>query len=458
MIENKRKLPLFLDQKDIENLTKNIKKSEHRLGLFLMAYGGLRVSELCSLKVSDINLSREFFTVTGKGNKERIIPISAPLRKELESFFIKRGSDLNVNSSLVGRTRSTWHYVVKKYSKQNLKRSDIHCHTLRHSFATLLYEKDVPIERISQLLGHTQLNTTMIYSHISLKKKKEAVSVLDNSNFFSKLFKRKRLKVSLLPVNSSLLVGRQKELNLINSNIEKKISMFIFGPRGCGKSAIFNFISNSVIIHEFKKKQTFINLLLSVNQDNSELQKELKKLSLDSLIDCLSNFSKVIIFDDISELSKTDRKTISKLSQVTTVIAAGSRSSDKKLFKTFIDLKPLGRAHTRQIISDMIQINNPRKKEIVVDDILHQAGDNLKDAEYISSQLSLGKENDDIQTSERESNQVSIAPVLLIFVLFFIAYVLKSYATSMVAFSYALLIVFRLVFYRYLFMPASSKR
>ena len=65
---------------------------------------------------------------------------------------------------------------------------------------------------------------------------------------------------------------------------------------------------------------------------------------------------------------------------------------------------------------------------------------------------------EEVVTPDRESNQVSIAPVLLIFVLFFVAYVLKSYATSMVAFSYALLVVFRLVFYRYIFMPAATNK
>ncbi|HRR42541.1 MAG TPA: hypothetical protein P5244_15015, partial [Syntrophales bacterium] len=161
---------------------------------------------------------------------------------------------------------------------------------------------------------------------------------------------------------------------------------------------------------------------------------------------------------DITDLSKLDRKTVAKLSEVATVLASSSRAADKKLFKTFLDVKPLKRHHTRQVLSEMIHLNDPRKKELIVDDILHQSGDNLKDAEYIAGQLTLGKSNEEVVTPDRESNQVSIAPVLLIFVLFFVAYVLKSYATSMVAFSYALLVVFRLVFYRYIFMPAATNK
>ncbi|MBN2190010.1 MAG: hypothetical protein JW728_02230, partial [Candidatus Aureabacteria bacterium] len=102
------------------------------------------------------------------------------------------------------------------------------------------------------------------------------------------------------------------------------------------------------------------------------------------------------------------------------------------------------------------RMNNPSEKERIIDDILHQAGSNLKEAEYIASQLQLGKSSEEITTDVRVSNQVSIAPILLIFVLFFVAYVLKSYATSMVAFSYALLVCFRLVFYKFIFSPAAS--
>ncbi|HNX59856.1 MAG TPA: hypothetical protein PKK43_12205, partial [Spirochaetota bacterium] len=89
--------------------------------------------------------------------------------------------------------------------------------------------------------------------------------------------------------------------------------------------------------------------------------------------------------------------------------------------------------------------------------ILHTAGDNLKEAEYIARQLELGKETQEITTENRTTNQVSIAPVLTIVVLFFVAWILKSYAAGMVAFSYAVLVVFRMVFYRYIFTPAISK-
>jgi hypothetical protein len=123
-----------------------------------------------------------------------------------------------------------------------------------------------------------------------------------------------------------------------------------------------------------------------------------------------------------------------------------------------MDIKPLKRHETRIILSEMIEMPDLLQKEKIVDDILLSTGNNIKEAVYMVHQLQLGRNPEDIQTEERESNQVSIGPALLIMVLFFAAYVLKSYAAGMVALSYAILVVFRLVFYKYIFMPASSNK
>ena len=283
---------------------------------------------------------------------------------------------------------------------------------------------------------------------------------------FVRSFKK---KTEITVKSSGSLIGREKEIEQINNHIKNKVSVILSGAKGCGKSAILRSIPESIFIDEYKKKQTLVKIILSAstNPDGTQLsaddkvykeaEKQFKKLSIEELLNQLENFHKVIIFDDITGLSKTDRSTISKLSELTTVLAGSSRTADKKLFKTFIEIKPLKRHHTRLILSEMVQITNPRKKELMIDDVLHQAGDNLKEAEYISRQMTMGKTSEEVITDERIDNQVSIAPFLLILVLFFAAYVLKSYASAMVALSYALLVVFRMVFYKYIFMPASKK-
>jgi hypothetical protein len=465
MKHNVKKLPLFLSQKEIDNLISGVRKERHKLGLYLMSYGGLRVSEMCNLKVADIHLQRGFMIITGKGNKQRVVPINATLQKMLESYLGKYSYKLKPESFLLGGARNSWHYVIKKYSEQNLGRRDVHCHTLRHSFATGLYEKDVPIERISQILGHSKLDTTLIYSRISIEQKKEAVMTLDGPKgrlfTFARSFKK---RTDITVKNSSSLIGRDKELSLVNNYLQNKTSVILSGSKGSGKSAILRHIPEAVFIDEYKKKQSLVKIILSGRTFDTEdekvykeAEKQLKKFSIDELLEELKNFNKTIIFDDITALSKTDRSTISKLSELTAVLAASSRTADKKLFKTFVEVKPLKRHFTRLILSEMVQIIDPRKKELLIDDVLHQAGDNLKEAEYIARQLTMGKTSEEVITDERINNQVSIAPFLLILVLFFAAYVLKSYASAMVALSYALLVVFRMVFYKYIFMPASKK-
>lgn len=465
-MNSNKKIPVFLSHDEVNKILHNVRKDKHLLGLSLMYYGGLRVSEMTGLRISDIHLARGFMKVNGKGSKERIVPINSKLQKYLENYLQKNGHKLNQESCIVGGDRSSWHYVVKKYSGLSLGRKDVHCHTLRHSFATGMYTKGIPLERISQLLGHSKLDTTMIYSHISTRQKQEAVRSLDDSRsrfagYVRSFFPvKKSADISLKEYGS--LIGRDKELAGLKKFIESGVSVILEGPAGCGKSAILRNTGNSVYINEFRKKQTLIKIILSGQELEEavykEAAKDLKKLSIDELLQQIKGSGKLVVIDDITGLSKTDKKTIASLSENTVVIAATSRPVDKKLFKTFIEIKPLSRHYCRLVLSEIVHMTNPQAKESVIDDILHQAGNNLKEAEYIASQLQLGKAPEEITTEVRESNQVSIAPILLIFVLFFVAYVLKSYATSMVAFSYALLVCFRLVFYKFIFTPATSKR
>jgi len=462
MDRKRQRIPVYLTQNELNNLLKNIRKDQHKLGIALMGYAGLRVSELCSLRVCDIYLARGYLKILGKGNKERIVPLTNPLQRQVEQYLKRYGSNLTPESFLLGRTRVAWHYVVKKYASANLGRNDIHCHTLRHSFATALYEKGATIERIAELLGHANINTTMIYSHISYSQKKDTVMLLEGkrSRVVRLLLPRRRQgEISVKRHNT--LIGREKELEQINGYVKSGHSVLVFGSQGCGKSAILRQFDDAIYIDEYKKKRTIVSIIIQVRNIDpvliKEVSKELNKLNIDDLIDELCSLQRLIVFDDITALSKSDRRIISKIAAQTTVLASSSKSADKKLFPTFVDVKPLKRYHTRAILSEMIHMNDHDKKDQVISDILHTAGENIKEAEYISNQLQLGKTTDEVVTEERVSNQVSIAPVLLIFVLFFVAYTLKSYATSMVAFSYAMLVVFRLIFYKFIFVPAMRR-
>lgn len=176
--KRKFKLPDTIDEMDIKRLiesTNGIKPSDYRDRAILeILYGaGLRISELVGLNYSDIDRDDGLIRVFGKGSKERIVPIGKHAMKAVDDYIAKGWRFLVKNDkkalflSQQGKrlTRQSIWLIVKKYSK--IIKIDIHPHTLRHSFATHLLENGADLRSVQQLLGHSSITTTQIYTHIS---------------------------------------------------------------------------------------------------------------------------------------------------------------------------------------------------------------------------------------------------------------------------------------------------
>ena len=137
---------------------------------------GLRVSELCNLLLSDLYLNEGFLRVTGKGNKQRLVPISERAIRELKSWFvfrnsinIKPGEEDYVFISAARKkhlSRITVFHNIKVYAEQAGIQKIISPHTFRHSFATHLLEGGANLRAIQTMLGHESISTTEIYTHI----------------------------------------------------------------------------------------------------------------------------------------------------------------------------------------------------------------------------------------------------------------------------------------------------
>nr|WP_315089904.1 site-specific tyrosine recombinase/integron integrase [uncultured Alloprevotella sp.] len=137
---------------------------------------GLRVSELCNLLLSDLFLDESFLRVTGKGNKQRLVPISERAIRELKSWFafrnsinIKPGEEDYVFISAARKkhlSRITVFHNIKVYAEQAGIQKTISPHTFRHSFATHLLEGGANLRAIQTMLGHESISTTEIYTHI----------------------------------------------------------------------------------------------------------------------------------------------------------------------------------------------------------------------------------------------------------------------------------------------------
>jgi integrase/recombinase XerD len=142
----------------------------------IMYGAGLRVSELISMRLQDINLDANFVRVMGKGSKERVIPIGSPARtitqkwiKEGRPFLLKTISTPYLFVARAGKpmTRQSFWKIIKKYALISNISKNITPHTLRHSFATHLLEGGADLRSVQTMLGHSDISTTQIYTHIS---------------------------------------------------------------------------------------------------------------------------------------------------------------------------------------------------------------------------------------------------------------------------------------------------
>ena len=176
-----KKLPSTLSLDEINLMIKNIdktkKESERNIAIIETLYGcGLRVSELIGLKISDLYFSEDFIKVTGKGNKQRLVPISNINKKCINEYVLNSRTKLNIDPKFTdilflnryGRklTRSMIFTIIKDLSKKSRISKIISPHTFRHSFATHLLENGADLKTIQQLLGHESITTTEIYMHL----------------------------------------------------------------------------------------------------------------------------------------------------------------------------------------------------------------------------------------------------------------------------------------------------
>jgi integrase/recombinase XerD len=171
-------LPKFLSQDEVENLLLIPDVSQEtglrdRAILELMYACGLRVSEVVDLKISDAELDSGVLTCRGKGNKMRKIPIGRSAVEWLKSYLVLRRRKANIETQNLFVTdsgkplnRQIIFKFIKEYGKK-IGRGDISPHTLRHSFATHLIQNRADIRSVQQMLGHADISTTQIYTHIT---------------------------------------------------------------------------------------------------------------------------------------------------------------------------------------------------------------------------------------------------------------------------------------------------
>ena len=171
-------LPVYINVDEVKKVFSSFQDNEidqyHKTLLVVLYSCGLRVSELCELKLNDVHLQEGILKVKGKGDKERIVPISSYCISQMKYYLdsIRSVWDVkNVSYFFVNRlghtcTRQYVHQMIKhKVCELNLN-PKISAHSFRHSFATHLLDKDADLRIVQELLGHSNIQTTQIYTHI----------------------------------------------------------------------------------------------------------------------------------------------------------------------------------------------------------------------------------------------------------------------------------------------------
>jgi integrase/recombinase XerD len=175
-------LPRYLSVEDVDHLLAQPDVSTPRglrdRALIELLYAtGMRVSELVGLRPADVNLEASYLTCTGKGDKQRIVPIGDEATgwvrryiQEARPALLRRRTSprlfVNARGGGVGLTRIGFWKILKGYARQAGLTSSLSPHMLRHSFATHLLERGADLRAIQMMLGHADLSTTQIYTHV----------------------------------------------------------------------------------------------------------------------------------------------------------------------------------------------------------------------------------------------------------------------------------------------------
>ena len=177
----KRKLPIYLEVEEIDLMLSHVDRStaegERNLAMLETMYScGLRVSELISLKISDLHFNDEFISVIGKGDKQRLIPIGARALKLIENYMEHHRVHINIKKNHVDSlflskrgtsiSRQMVFYIIKDLAALAGIKKELSPHTFRHSFATHLVEGGADLRVVQEMLGHQSIITTEIYTHL----------------------------------------------------------------------------------------------------------------------------------------------------------------------------------------------------------------------------------------------------------------------------------------------------
>lgn len=206
-IARDRKLPVILSKREIWSMLKSTKQFKHRLLIGLIYGCGLRCMEVRALRVSDIQFDRkQLHIVQSKGKRDRYVPLSDHLIRGLKKYISQYDlvhllfpGNIGVRSSFPFQGRSILSIVKEAATRAGINKN-VHTHTLRHCYATHLLEDGINLMVLKDLLGHSSIETTLLYLRISSVESKKVKSPIDS--LFEEYGPKKMLHPHPLPDSS----------------------------------------------------------------------------------------------------------------------------------------------------------------------------------------------------------------------------------------------------------------
>jgi hypothetical protein len=349
---------MFIDDKDIHFLSRHqanalLSLSDNNIRqkvlLLIMLDAGLRVSETVNIKLSDFDFKKRLLTVFSlkKKNKTkyRQIPLSNRLFFAL-SEYIKTMRNVRPDSWLFpSPAKDNEHisrFAVNRYltrKKKKLNIENLHPHTLRHTFATGLIAEDIPVNEVADLLGHENINTTRIYTHIPNERLRKSIqkasSHNDKSPWWKRLFKRffsRKLPTIYIPQSgTAAIVGRNSELQQISNHVNKGTNVCLVGPTGTGKKTLLDAISTDKKILTFDDtasiKKSLIYLLVYLYKNNMEAVQSVLfgDFDLDKMESKLSRQTISTLCDEIKKVC-SPKEFILKIRSMDNITASAMRT------------------------------------------------------------------------------------------------------------------------------------
>ena len=403
--------PKALAQDELEALKSVRMNPRDRALIAVLSRCGLRVSEACSLTVDNIywSTATPSLRFTGKRGKERVVPMNQEVQDVLREWLKSRQfSDspyvfCNLRNGQQLSRKTVW-AAMKTYAQRAGIRH-VHPHMLRHTFGTDLADRDVPVERIKDLMGHSSIDTASIYISVSAEQKRHSVDRIDCGSRLARWWSRLKNRDYRFFARSrkytrtgiQQTVGRDAELRQLKDNLSKSIDTLLLGPIGVGKSHLLALLNaeNALVVKTLTPaKESLINIAKELHKigrfcpDGPDKFETFKKQHTrttiqgwtDMVLGSVERNEFVLIVDDLSDMTASIGRLIDKLNSKFTIIAAlpEVRKPYEKHFWKFdrLEIEHLSTADAKKLIRQCTAGANIEDYRMTETNILQQSAGN----------------------------------------------------------------------------------